>query len=241
MLQMETIRGKTALITGSARRLGREIALSLAKQGVNIIVHYNKSEKESISLLKSLKALGVKVGSVKADLKDETEIAKIAKDVSYDFIINNASIFPEGDLKHLSYQTLQENFSVHSFAPLLFAKSFLKKKRKGAIINIIDCKIDTHHRTHLAYHLSKKSLKDVTLFLAKELAPDVRVNAIAPGLVIPPDKTDAKKYTQGVIEINPLKRIPTVNEICQAVQFFLNSPSITGQILYLDGGRSLND
>lgn len=238
---METIKGKTALITGSARRLGREIALSLAKQGVNIIVHYKKSEKETTALLASLREFGVKANSIQADLHSESGIEKLAKEVSYDFLINNASIYPESELKDLSYQTLLDNFSIHSFAPLLLSKSFLQKKRKGAIVNIIDCKIETHHRTHLAYHLSKKSLKDVTLFLAKELAPDVRVNAVAPGLVIPPDKADAKKYTQGVIEINPLKRIPTVNEICEAVSFFLKTPSITAQILYLDGGRSLND
>lgn len=232
---METLRGKTALVTGSAKRLGKEIVLALAKEGIDIIIHYNSSKEEAERTAAEISDVRVKL--VKADL--ETEAESLAKITDFDFLINNASIYPTSSLESLKQNELEQNFRIHSFAPLLLAKSFLKKKRSGAIINIIDCKIDTHHNSHLAYHLSKKSLRDVTLFLAKELAPNVRVNAVAPGLVIPPEKSDPA-YAQGVIEINPLKRIPTANEITNTVLFFLKNPSITGQIINVDGGRSLN-
>ncbi|MDA3852205.1 MAG: SDR family NAD(P)-dependent oxidoreductase [Spirochaetaceae bacterium] len=180
---------KWALITGGAKRLGADMALALANEGCNIILHYFHSDKEALSTQQKIQQCSVSCKLIKADLSDQ-EQRKIMLDKlliqELDILVNSASIFPENDLWSWKDQDLMNNMSLHVSAPRDLASLFKHSKKEGSIINMIDCRIQDYDSNHVAYHLSKKALQQLTRMLALELAPWVRVNAIAPGLILPP-------------------------------------------------------
>jgi NAD(P)-dependent dehydrogenase (short-subunit alcohol dehydrogenase family) len=237
---METLAGKTALITGSARRLGRAMALTLAEKGVHIVIHYHASGDSACSLEQELGRYEGRAWTIQADLLDTGQVETLFERAlslagHLDILINNASIYPRETFSDFSIESLQAHMQLHATAPLLLSRLFAQQQRPGHILNILDTRILSYDREHLAYHLGKRSLLSLTRILARELAPDIAVNAIAPGLILPPPgKGD--DYLQDLAHCNPLHKVGRPQDVTQAMLFLLHSQFVTGQVLYVDGG-----
>ncbi len=237
------IRGKTALITGGAKRLGRAISLSLASLGANIIIHYGKSQKEASELASEIRKYNVNAWTVSGDLNQVSEVERIFDEAlelesPIQILINNASIFEKSDLYTFSIDELYDNIKINAISPLILARKLAKQKLDSAIINLLDTRITEYDKTHVAYHLSKRMLFDLTKMMALEFAPFTRVNAIAPGLILPPYGQDLS-YLEKLAPTNPLNSIGSPEEITKAVIFLLESTFITGQVIFVDGGYHL--
>jgi NAD(P)-dependent dehydrogenase (short-subunit alcohol dehydrogenase family) len=235
--------GKTALVTGGAKRIGRALACDLAGEGVNVVVHCRSSTEEASQLAAELQTKGVQAWTVEANLEDpEQAIALIAQTVELsghvDILINNASTFPPSRLADFTPADLHTNINVNALAPALIAREFATQDREGAIINLLDCRIDDYDNEHVAYHLSKRMLFSLTRMMAVEYAPEIRVNAVAPGLILPPAGKD-ERYLASLASTNPLNRYGSPDDVTRAVLFLLRSPFVTGQVIYLDGGRHM--
>ncbi|MCA1901945.1 MAG: SDR family NAD(P)-dependent oxidoreductase, partial [Candidatus Hydrogenedens sp.] len=188
---LDSLNGMNALITGSALRIGRAIALRLAKEGVNLLLHYNTSEEEVISLAKELKSYSIKTAILKADLINPQSANSLYEQTinifgEIDILINNASIFPVKLFDSFSYHDLISSINIHSWAPLQLSRRMKKQHKKGVIINFLDSRLWDYDDKHISYYLGKQLLRTLTRMLAMELAPNIRVNAIAPGLILPP-------------------------------------------------------
>jgi NAD(P)-dependent dehydrogenase (short-subunit alcohol dehydrogenase family) len=234
------LKGKTALVTGGAKRLGQAISLSLASNGANIIIHYGKSLEEASELVKKIEQYGVNVWLVSGDLNQISEVESIFDKArqfssSIQILINNASIFDKSYLNNFSVDELFDNIRVNAMSPLILAREMAKQKIDCAIINMLDTRITEYDKNHVAYHLSKKMLFDLTRMMALEFAPFIRVNAIAPGLILPPPGQDLS-YLEKLAPTNPLNSIGNPEEITKSVIFLLESMFITGQVIFVDGG-----
>ena len=233
---------KIALITGGAIRVGKCLTESLAKDGWKIALHYNKSEKEAVDLAKKLLPI-TDVILFQADLTKQQETASLISKINnqlgpVSLIINNASIYNNDSLFNLSPDKLEEHMHIHLNAPLYLAQAMHRQGFNGNIINIIDTEVTHNLHKFFSYSLSKKSLLSLTKMLAVNLAPRIRVNAIAPGPLLFKEGQDAEIFQQ-LIDESPLKIKAELDELYNAVKFLVNSSSITGQILFLDGGRHL--
>ena len=238
-----SLTGKTALITGGARRLGAALAQSLAQAGTNVVIHYNQSEAEAESLAETL-GKQVQAWTVQADLQNEADVDGLidkaaAMCASIDFLINNASVFEESSLDTVDEAQLLKNMQINAWAPLMLARNFAQVMPAGAVINMLDTKVLGYDRDHLAYHLSKRCLNDSTKILAAELAPEFRVNAVAPGLVLGPSGKD-ESYLKNLAYTVPLQGYSAPEAVVEAMLFLLRSEFITGQTIYIDGGRHLH-
>lgn len=241
----EIFSDSTVLITGGARRLGRAIALDIATYGAHILLHYNHSDEQAQDTLEKIEELGGKCTLLKADLSiaDQAQgliLRAVEKVGPVDFLINNASVFPQNGVNDLSFSDLEGNFKVNTYAPLLLCREFACQKRKGAIINMLDTRIHSYDREHVAYHLSKQALYSLTRMLAWEYAPHVRVNGIAPGIILPPPG-EGMEWLDKMRHTNPLDSYGSVEDIADAVLFLLASEFITGDIIHVDGGRHLKN
>ncbi len=235
--------GKTALVTGAAKRIGRATALAMAAAGVNVAIHYHRSAAAAEELAGAVRALGPRAWTLSADLADansaETLFAQAVEAAGpIDILINNASISPGDDLLSLTPEALQTNVQIHAWAPLVLSRQLAAQGRDGAIVNFLDARIVDHDSKHVAYHLSKRMLFSLTRMMALEFAPAVRVNAVAPGLILPPEGED-ERYLERLASTNPLERYGSLEAITGAVMFLLRSEFITGQVLFVDGGRHL--
>lgn len=235
---------KTVLITGAAKRIGSEIAINLAKQSWNIAVHYNNSEKEAEQLVEEIRKSGVESVAVQADLSDTEQVINIFPQVNKTIgevhcLINNASLFKNDNISNFTEESLIRHMQVNLYAPLLLSQAFAGQlKGKGSIINILDsCVLDMPAK-FFSYAVSRAALWDASKSLAKQLAPDIRVNSIAPGHVIANEK-ESKQGFEKAYKATPLQISSTTKEICDAVKFFLSSDSVTGQLLSIDGGKNL--
>lgn len=241
-----------ALVTGGAKRIGREIVINLASQGFDIAISYNKSAAESKKLASEIvKKFAVKCEIFSSDLCEEKSAAKLAKDVIKEFphlnlLVNNASIFNKSKFLSAPDQELFDNLNIHLIAPLILAKEFAKnvsaKKIKNAqIINLIDKNTVRFDTSYFYYLLSKKSLAELTRMLAIELAPQIRVNGVSPGFILDPiDEKVPSDKTQSIIKKIPLQRKGDPKNIVQTIEFLLRNDFINGQIISVDGGASLN-
>ena len=235
--------GKTALVTGAAKRLGRALALGLACQGVQVVVHYNRSLTEAGRVLEEIQAQGGTAWLVQADLSQPQQAETLLEKASaqagpIDILINNASVFTEQTLWQTSDASLQSNMQIHAYAPLALARSLASQDRPGHIINLLDSRVQDYDRQHLPYHLSKRTLLSLTRILALELAPKIAVNGIAPGLILPPEGQD-HHYLERLAHTNPLCRYGHPQDIVAAMLFLLRSRFVSGQIIYVDGGRHM--
>ena len=238
-----SLAGKTALVTGAAKRLGRALALALARQGVQVVVHYNTSQAEAGRVLKEIQQHHGTAWLVQADLSQPGQAESLLEAAStqagpIDILINNASVFTEETLWQTSEASLQTNMQIHAYAPLALARSLAAQDRPGHIINLLDSRVQDYDRQHLPYHLSKRTLLSLTRILALELAPKIAVNAIAPGLILPPEGQD-NQYLERLAHTNPLQRYGHPQDIVDAMLFLLQSRFISGQIIYVDGGRHM--
>ena len=232
--------GKTALITGAAKRIGRAMALALAHNGVRIIVHYDRSEQEAKALCTEIEGIGAAAWPVKGDLADAGETQAIFKEAVeragvIDILINSASIFDVETIWEMTDESLSRNMRIHAMAALSLSRDLAKQQRSGHIINLLDTRVVSYDKDHAAYHLSKRSLLTLTRILALELAPKIAVNAVAPGLILPPAGHD-EAYLDKLAPTTPLQRRGSPADVVEAVLFLLRSRFITGQIIYVDGG-----
>lgn len=235
-----SLKGKTALITGAAMRIGRALALALADRGANVVVHYNRSEEAAAALCEDLRRLGVSAWMVEGDLADSAVVGSLFQRAldrvgPIDILINNASIFEKDTLWESTEQSLHRNFQIHSLAPLALARDFARQARGGHIVNLLDTRVTVYDRKHVSYHLSKRMLLTLTRMLAIELAPAIAVNAVAPGLILPPAGED-ESYLEKLAHCNPLHRYGDPTDVTEAVLFLLGSRFVTGQVIYVDGG-----
>lgn len=240
---MYELAGRTALITGAALRIGRATALDLAGRGMNVVVHYLASEEAAGDLVERLRALGVEAWAVQADLAERAESEGLVQQSvnlagRIDVLVNNASIFPRGRITDFDGDDLDRNVQVNAFAPLVLSRSFAAQVEDGVILNFLDSRITDYDGEHAAYHLSKRMLFTITRMLAVELAPGIRVNAVAPGLVLPPAREDGGYLERRAREV-PLQRFGGLDGIVEAVRFLLVSDFVTGQVIFIDGGAHL--
>ena len=234
------------IITGAATRIGAAIAEKLSGHNVEIAIHFNKSKSKAEILKKKLQRLGTKVHLVKADLSKEKDIYKLVKTLKskmryFDCLVNNASLFENDKLENFNSKSWEKHISTNLKAPALLSKEFSKNTRgkKNNIINIIDQRIFKLTPYFFSYTISKTGLYTLTKTSAMSLAPNIRVNGIAPGPTIK-NKRQSDSHFKKQYFATPLKKQVNVNEICNAVDFFIKNASITGQVLAIDSGQSLN-
>ena len=237
-------RDRYVLITGGALRIGRSIALAVARAGFDVALHYWKSETESETLCREIRALGRKTLLLQADLTQAEElkslVPRILKRGMLVGLINNASVFEKLDWKSTGLEDWNRHLMINLTAPFLLSQAFaqaLPPGEEGRIINLLDWRISRADTGHLPYSISKSALASLTGALAAALAPQITVNGLALGAVLPP--------TDGTVDGHILDKVPagrwaSLDEDDQTVLFLLTGRAyITGEILYIDGGRHL--
>ncbi len=234
------------IITGGATRIGAAIAKKLSSNKVEIVIHFNKSRIKAIALKKELEKNGTKIHLVKGNLNKEEDIKKIIKSSKmylkyFDCLINNASMFENDKLENFSSESWNKHLNINLKAPAILTREFAKnvKGKNNNVINIIDQRVFKLTPFFFSYTLSKTGLYTLTKTSAMSLAPKIRVNGIAPGPTIK-NKRQSKIHFKKQFLATPLKQQVNVNEIANAVDFFIKNNSITGQVIALDSGQSLN-
>ncbi len=239
--------GKTAIVTGGAVRLGRAIALALANAGVRIVLHSFRSGSEAEQTRNEIRALGSQAVTIQADLSRPLEsartIIKQARDEfgTVDILINNAAIFQDSCLAEVSGDEWDRSFAVNLKSPFFLCREFAAQRRprqRRHIVNIADRRAMRPGRGYLVYTLTKSGLISLTQNLALELAPDVQVNAIAPGAILPPPGRD-DNYLHELAQKIPLRRTGSPQEVTEAVLYLLRSDFMTGAVLPVAGGEQL--
>ena len=234
------------IITGAATRIGAAIAKKLSGPKVEIVIHYNKSKSSAEKLKKELIKNRAKVYLIKGDLSKENDLKKIIKFSKsklkyFDCLINNASLFENDNLKNFTSKSWGQHLDVNLKAPAYLTKEFAKNIRgkNNNIINIIDQRVFKLTPFFFSYTLSKTGLYTLTKTSAMSLSPNIRVNGIAPGPTIK-NKRQTDKHFKKQYLATPLRKQVDVEEVCNAVDFFIKNSSITGQVLAVDSGQNLN-
>jgi NAD(P)-dependent dehydrogenase (short-subunit alcohol dehydrogenase family) len=237
---------KKIIITGGANRIGAAIAKKLSGPGIEIVIHYNKSKVNAGKLKKELSKNQTKVYLVKGDLSKEKDLNKIVKFSKsklkyFDCLVNNASLFENDKIENFSTNSWGKHLRTNLRAPALLSKVFAKNIRgkNNNIINIIDQRVFKLTPYFFSYTISKTGLYTLTKTSAMSLAPKIRVNGIAPGPTLK-NKRQSEKHFRKQYLATPLKKQVDVEEICNAVDFIIKNKSITGQVIALDSGQSLN-
>jgi len=237
--------GKTALITGSAKRIGKELALHLAKKSWNLALHYNTSKAEAMALRDYLKALYPKqVFKVfYCDLADEIACESLIAEVNKEFgpidlLINNASVYSPRSIRETSVDLINEQMSINFKAPFILIRDYANTCRKGLIVNFLDTRISKFSSDYAAYSLSKVTLSHLTQMAALEFGPDIRVNGVAPGSTIAPLNAD-ENYLEDRAASTPMKDPGGMQPILKSLDYILDNNFLTGQILFCDGGEQL--
>jgi pteridine reductase len=245
MADEKKLKGRAALVTGAAKRLGRAVATRLASEGADIAIHYGKSADEAKALAEELKKLGQAASTFSAELTDVAQIQKLIGDVvghfgRLDILINCAANFLETKFGETTEKTWDASLNTNLRAPFFCAQAaapHLAKSGKGSIVNFADIGGIMGWREFLPHSLSKTGVIMMTRILAKELGPAVRVNAIAPGTITMPG--DPPEWQADFVRLAPLHRTGRPDEIADAVMFLLTAEFMTGHTLVLDGGRTL--
>lgn len=237
---------KTALVTGSACRIGAQIIKTLHQYNYQVIIHYKTSQVQAKQLCAELNASRINSARyLYADLAQLDDIQQLAKQIdTLDLLVNNAASFYAKSLQN-STPTDWDTLINHNLRAGFFLIQALRKKLKstqGNIVNIVDIYAQRPLKNYPIYNITKSGLAMMTKTLAKELAPDICVNGIAPGLILWPQNNgqNDKNSRQKILETIPLKKQGTPQDIAKAVYFLANADYITGQILAVDGGRTLN-
>lgn len=235
-----------ALVTGGARRIGREIARALARDGWNIAVHCHRSQSEAEETARELASLGVKACVLTGDLSR----AQTARDLldaanqrlgTLTCLVNNASWFEFDDLASLEAERLDRHLGVNLRAPLLLTQEFsrrLPETAKGCVINLLDQKVFNLNPDFLSYTLSKVALQGATQTLAMALAPRIRVCAVAPGITLVSGRQSEENFARAHQDA-PLGQSSSPQDIAEAVRYLVRADSVTGETLLVDGGQHL--
>jgi pteridine reductase len=239
---------KRILITGAAKRIGKEMALSFFNKGWDIVIHFNSSKEEAEALAHKMNSERSNSAMlVQANLDNANEVEKLAEKIlskngSIDALINNASTFYPTPVGTFSEENWNALMGSNLKAPLFLIQSLHKEleKNKGFIINVTDINVDGALVNHSIYLAAKSGLQTLTKSLAKELAPYIRVNAIAPGAILEPPNTEwTSEQKNNIINAVPMKRMGTEKDIVDAAIYLSEAEYVTGQILNIDGGKSL--
>lgn len=239
----KALHGKTALVTGGSKRIGRAISLTLAAEGANVIIHFRSSGDNADELKERVEGLGVKAWTLQADFlkadEYETLIAR-AKDTAGDLaiLVNSASIFPTNTLETVDFLSLMENMQINAWTPFVLTRDFARLVGKGTVVNLIDSRVVGYDWNHVAYILSKHVLAQLTRMAAVQYAPDITINGIAPGLILPPPG-QKDEYLDRMTRTVPLKRHGYADEIAEAVLYLVKAEFVTGTTIFVDGGRHL--
>ena len=238
----ESLHGKTILITGAARRLGRLFALACAQAGADVVIHHGHSDGDAESLRHEITEMGRRAWIFKADLSDPNQsqelIPQINESTPLHALINSAAIFESLSLETTLIKDWERHLAVNLTAPFLLCQAFAKQARDGArIVNILDWRALRPGADHFPYTISKSALAALTKSLAVALAPGITVNGLALGAILPPTNG---KVNPEITKFIPAKRWNKENEVEEALLFLLTGPAyITGEILHVDGGRHL--
>lgn len=239
------LRGKVALVTGGARRVGAAISRALGAKGMDVAVHYSASATEARQVVSELRELGVAAESFAANLREvEGAQALAGRVVSHfgrlDVVVNSAANMIEGPVDGVTPEVWDEVFALNLRAPFFVTQGALPALRasKGKVVNIADLAGLEPWPKYVAHCTSKAGVVMLTKSLARALAPDITVNAVAPGAVLLPDNWDdaARKH---FADTTPLKRLGSAEDVAQAVVYLLEADYVTGEVLVVDGGRLL--
>ncbi len=238
--------GRVALVTGAGVRLGREIALALARAGADVVVHYHRSRGPAEEVVREIRSLGRRAIAVGLDLAatDQLDglVARCIDELgAVDVLINSASIFQRGTVFTETSESWDRHLDINLKAPFFLAQSFARRLRPtqhGHIIHIADWRALRPGTQYMAYTVSKAGLVTLTRSLALALAPNVQVNAIAPGGILPPPG-DPGGYFARLPERIPLRRVGSPREITHAVLYLLGSDFVTGEVIQVTGGEQL--
>ena len=233
-----------ALVTGAAHRLGKAFAISLARMGYSIALHYRGSAVEADQTVKEIRALGVDCLPIRADLTVPEKIDFLFSlvdefNMPLKVLVNSAAVMPVGRPQELELKDWDAAIDLNLRAPFLLSQQAAKRMTDGGlIVNITDIGAQKAWSRYPSYTVSKAGLESLTRMLARALAPNIRVNAIAPGLVLPSDVVTPEKWDK-LVEKLPLKRAATLLEITSTLEFLIKNEYITGQTIIVDGGYSL--
>lgn len=243
----QELAGQTALITGSARRVGRAIALELARAGAEVLIHYNTSRRESDELAAQILTGGGRAHTIHGNLERPEAITAMAMELDrhempVDILVNSAAVYFPTPLEEVTAEVFDQVMNINLRAPFLLAQAFglrMKARGHGRIVNIADCNVARVYRNFTPYLASKAGLVTMTQALALELAPQVTVNAVAPGTVLPPDDASAE-FVEQALRRSPLERSGSPEDVAKMVKFLIiNGDFITGTTINVDGGATI--
>jgi pteridine reductase len=229
-----------ALVTGAAHRLGKTFALTLARAGYDILLHYHSAQDEARQTQAEIESVGSRVILAQADLTDPAEISSLLSEAEpLSVLVNSAAFMPSADIESLSIETWDTSLALNLRAPFLLARESAKKMTEGGlIVNITDVGAQKTWSRYPSYTVSKAALESLTKILARALAPKIRVNGIAPGFVLQSDIVSVEEWERLINRV-PLKRPGRSEEIASALEFLLKNEYMTGQTIVVDGGYSL--
>ena len=243
------LHGKVALVTGSAIRVGKALAISLAEQGCNVVVHYGRSTDEALKTVAELEALGVQAWAVSADLADETAVNQLTGKVlelagSLDILINSASVFPEESFATAASSTWDHTMMINLKTPFLLSQAFaaqLPEGQQGKIINLLDASSMRPRNHHFSYTISKYGLEGLTKTVAHALAAqNIQVNGIALGAILPNSNDADPTSFAAMANSNPSGRNGDPQAVADAMLYLLTHASyVTGESIRIDGGQHL--
>ena len=229
------------LVTGGAKRIGRAIALRLAQEGYQVAVHYRSSSEEAMETVRMIEKQGGSAACIGADLGNTSDVENLLDSASKAIgcpitgIVNNASLYVHDRLNTMDPEVWADHMRVNVYAPLILTNS-LSNNSGGWIVNILDYKIASPNADFLSYTISKFALEGATKTLARDLAPEVRINAVAPGHTLGSDHLDDDELLEAQISA-PLGIGPTPSDIADAVSYLASAKAVTGQTIYVDGGE----
>ena len=245
------LKNKTAIITGSTGKLTKHLALSLARAGCNCLCHFYQNDSEAQSLVEKIRTLQCRAIAVQADLTKDEDIKKLfaaaAEFAPAQILINSAAIFERQPLENVTFENAQKTFALNLTSAIMMCKYFAGKVKENfdpsdaplaKIINIVDVAAARPWADYVVYSSSKAGLVGATKALAKELAPAICVNAVAPGIVSP-DADLEKDEKKRQLAFIPAVKFGTADDVAQAVTFLITNDYITGQTINIDGGRSI--
>lgn len=234
-----------ALVTGGAVRLGRAIVLALAGAGYDIALHYGRSAEAAEATAAEVRALGVACHLLPADLADVEALPELMRAAraalpNLAALVNSASAYTQAPIAETTATIFDQQFAVNLRAPFFLTQAFAREVGRGHVINIVDNKIAFNQNAYAAYLLAKKTLAEFTRMAALEFAPQIAVNGVAPGVVLPASSRSPEYIAWRVGGI-PLRRQGETDDITGAILYLLGSRFVTGQVLLVDGGESLTN